>query len=53
MATTDEKLEKVEYLNNINLNLVRRGFTGKRTIHWYKGEPKIEEENNKKDIILE
>ena len=48
-----ERLEKVEYLNNKNLDLAHKGFTGHTTIHWRKGEPMVEEVNVKKDIVLE
>lgn len=53
MATVNDKMEKVEYINNKNIDLVHKRFTGKRTIHWREGEPMIEEENRKKDIKLD
>lgn len=53
MATLKEKLEKVEYVNNKNIDLVHKSFTGKKTIHWKDGEPMIEEENSQKKIRLE
>jgi hypothetical protein len=53
MATFDEKLEKVQYLNNKNIDYVHKGYTGTITIHWLKGEPMEEEEKNKKKINLE
>ena len=53
MASIDERLEKVQYLNNINIGLAERRWTGSRTIHWKNGEPMLEEENKKKQINLE
>lgn len=53
MATVNEKLEKVQYINNKNIDLVHKRFTGKLTIHWQNGEPKKEEYYKFKHIDLE
>jgi len=53
MAALKDKLEKVEYINNKNIDLVHRNFTGKRTVHWKDGEPMEEEENRKSKIRLD
>ena len=50
MSSLTDKLEKVQYLNNKNIDLAHRGFTGSITIHWFHGEP-MEEENLKKNKI--
>jgi hypothetical protein len=53
MATDEEKLEKIQYLNNSNLSRFEKKFTGSHTTHWKEGEPLKEEENRKKNINLE
>lgn len=53
MTVLNEKLEKVEYLNNKNIDLVHRKFTGKVIIHWKDGEPMQEEVINSKKIKLD
>jgi hypothetical protein len=53
MATVNEKIEKVEYINNKNIDLVHKRFTGSYMVHWKDGEPMVEEENRKKDIKLD
>ena len=49
----DENLEKVEYLNNENIDLVHKKWTGRKTVHWKEGEPMEEEDYTKKKIKLE
>lgn len=53
MASDNEKLEKVTFLNNKNIDLVYKKFTGKVIIHWKDGEPMEEEVISKKKIKLE
>ncbi|HUX59524.1 MAG TPA: hypothetical protein VMV77_21300 [Bacteroidales bacterium] len=53
MPTIEQKLEKVEYINNKNLNFCHRGFTGSITIHWKEGEIMKEEKHESKNVILE
>lgn len=52
MVNITNKLEKVEYINNKNLEMIHKRFTGKHTIHWLQGEPMTEEVNQKTDIKL-
>lgn len=53
MPTIEENLEKVQYLNNKNLDKAHRKWTGQMIIHWKDGEPMIEEELTKKPIKLD
>lgn len=53
MIPLKDKLEKVQYINNKNIDLVHKRFTGKRTIHWKDGEPMREEELRAKNIKLD
>ncbi len=53
MDSLSDKLEKVQYLNNNNIDRTHKGFTGQVLIHWYKGEPQKEEITRKKNIDLE
>ena len=53
MVSTKVKLEKVQYVNNKNLDLVHKRFTGKLTIHWKEGEPMKEELYDFRHINLE
>lgn len=53
MTSDKDKLEKVTFLNNKNIDLVYRKFTGKVIIHWKDGEPMLEETISKKNINLE
>jgi hypothetical protein len=53
MATNEEKLEKVLYLNNKDIGRVNRRFTGKVVVNWFKGEPMDEAEEVKGKIKLD
>ncbi len=44
------RLEKVEFINNKNIDLAHKGFTGSVIVHWYQGEPQKIEVTTKKDL---
>lgn len=53
MSTHKDRLEKIEYLNNRNLEMVRKEYTGQIIVHWRDGEPMEIEVHQKKKIDLQ
>jgi len=49
----DECMEKALKLNLLDMNRVRRGFTGQSLVHWIDGEPTNPEEFDKIKLSAE